>query len=107
MRSSTLPWPISSLKLILGILLPSSLSFFHYFFVTLALSLSPFSSGGHKNVLVIKLSGSNSGIGLTTDGLSSCLDLMKTVGTLGYFFDGAPSEDPDDDPDSPPFVVSL
>ena len=67
--------------------------------MALALSLSPFSPGGSKNVLPIKLSGSNSGIGLATDGFSSCLD-MKTVGNLGAFFNGVPSEDPDDEQDS-------
>ena len=68
--------------------------------MTLVLSLSPFSSGGNKSVLPIKQPGSNSGIGLTTDGSSSCLDLMKTVGTLGDFSYGAASEDPGDEPDS-------
>ena len=107
MSSSTLPWPISSMKLIFEILLPSSLYISSTnIFVTLALSLSPFSCGS-KNVLPIKLSGSNSVIGLTTDGSSPCLVLMKTVRTFGDFFDGMPSEYPGHEPDSPPFVVSL
>ena len=106
MSPSSLLWPIASMKLILGILLPSSLSISStIFFVTLALSLSPFPSGGHKNVWPIN--GSYSGIGLTTDGSSSYPDLMKAVGTLGDFLNGVLSEDPDDEPDSTPFVVSL
>ena len=48
------------------------------------------------------MSGSNSAIGLTKDGSSSCLDLMKTLEALGDFFASVPSEDPGDDPDSPP-----
>ena len=73
------------MKLIFGILLPSAASISSTtFLVTLALNLSPFSCGGRRNVLPIKLSGLNSGMGLIMDGpASSCLDLMKTVGTLG------------------------
>ena len=42
------------------------------------------------------------------DGLaSSCLDLMKTVGTLGVLVGVEPSEDPIDVLDSPPSISSL
>ena len=54
MSSSTLPSPISSMKLIFGTLLPSAASISSTtFLVTLALSLSPFSCGGNKNVLLL------------------------------------------------------
>ena len=57
------------------------------FFATLALSLSLFSPGSSNYVLPIKSSGSNSDIGLMIDGsASSCLDLIKTVGTLQISF---------------------
>ena len=53
MSSSTLPSPISSLELIVGILLPSAASVSSTtFLVTLALSLSLFSCGGNKNSLL-------------------------------------------------------
>ena len=43
----------------------------------------------------MKLSGSNSAMGLIMDGpASSCLDLMKTVGTLGVLVGLEPSESP-------------
>ena len=97
------------MKLIFGILLPSAASISSTtFLVTLALNLSPFSCGGRRNVLPIKLSGSNSGMGLIMDGpASSCLDLMKTVGTLRVLVYLEPSEDPIDVPDSPPSISSL
>ena len=44
-----------------------------------SLCLSPFSSGGRRNVLPIRSLGSKVGIGLDPDGFSSSLDLMKTV----------------------------
>ena len=64
--------------------------------VTLALCLSPFSSGGSKKVLPMRSLGSNVGIGLYPDGFSSSLDLMKTVGTFGSGEEpyGYPSGDP-------------
>ena len=86
------------------------------FLVTLALCLSPFSSGGKRNVLPIRSARSKVGIGLDPDGFSSSLDLMKTVGV--FFFGEEPSEYPSGDPGvilssegsedgetSPPWVV--
>ena len=84
------------MKLIFGILFPSAASISSTtFLVTLALSLSPFSCGGRRNVLPIKLLGTNSGMFLIMDGpASSCLDLMKIVGTLGVLVGLEPSEAP-------------
>ena len=66
--------------------------------VTLALCLSPFSSGGSRKVLPMRLPGSNLGKGLDPDGFSSSLDLMKTVGAFcsGEEPYGAPSRDPEE-----------
>ena len=64
--------------------------------VTLALCLSPFSSGGSKKVLPMRSLGSNVGIGLDPDGFSSSLDLMKTVGAF------CSSEEPYGDPSGDP-----
>ena len=76
------------------------------FFVTLALRLSPFCCSGRKNVLPIKSSWSNSGIAWIIDrSASSCLDLIKTVGTFGICV-LEPSED-HIVPDSPPSMSSL
>ena len=53
------------------------------------------------NVLQVKLSGSNSGMGLIMGGPpSSFLDLMKTVGTLCVLVNLEPSEAPIDVPDA-------
>ena len=65
--------------------------------VTLALCLSPFSSGGSKKVIPMRSLGSNVGIGLDPDGFSSSLDLMKTVGA--FCFDEEPSGAPSGDPE--------
>ena len=47
-------------------------------------------------------------MGLIMDGpASSCLDLMKTGGTLGVLVSMEPSEAPIDVPDSPPAISSL
>ena len=47
-------------------------------------------------------------MGLIMDGpASSCLDLMKTVGTLGVLVDLEPSEAPIDTLDSLPSISSL
>ena len=67
------------------------------FLVTLALCLSPFSSGGKRNVQPIRSGGSKVGIGLDPDGFSSSLELMKTVEF--FFFGEEPSEGPSGDPD--------
>ena len=67
------------------------------FLVTLALCLSPFSSGGKRNVLPIRSAGSKVGIGLDPDGSSSSLDVMKTVGV--FCVDEKPSEGPSGDPE--------
>ena len=86
--------------------------------VTLALCLSPFSSGGSKRVLPIRSLGSKVGIGLDPDGFSSSLYLMKTVGVFccGEEPSGAPSGDPweilssegsEDAETSPPCGASL
>ena len=81
--SSTLPLPISKIKLMFSILWPLSWSIISTAcLVTLALCLSPFSSGGRRNVLPIRSHGSKVGIGLDPDGFSSSLDLMKTVGAF-------------------------
>ena len=63
--------------------------------VTLALCLSPFSSGGSKKVQSL---GSNVGIGLDPDGFFSSLSLMKTVGVFcsGEEPYDAPSGDPEE-----------
>ena len=61
------------------------------FLVTLALCLSPFSSGGKRNV------GPKVGIGLNPDGLSSSLDMMETVGV--FCFGEDPSDGPSGDPE--------
>ena len=65
--------------------------------VTLALHLSPFSSGGRKNVLPIKSLGSKVDIGLDPDGFSSSLDLMKTI--EAFCFGEEPSGYPSGDPE--------
>ena len=90
------------MKLIFGILLPSAASISPTTcYVTLALSLSPFSCGGRRNVLPIILSGSNSGMSLIMDGpASSCLDLMNAVGIYGVLVGLEPSEASIDAPDS-------
>ena len=49
------------------------------FLVTLSLCVSPFSSGGKRNVLPNRSAGSKVGISLDPDGFSSCLNLMKTI----------------------------
>ena len=67
------------------------------FLVTLALCLSPFSSGGKRNVLPIRSVGPKVGIGLNPDGLSSSLDMMETVG--GFCFGEDPSDGPSGDPE--------
>ena len=66
------------------------------FLVTLALSLSPFCSGGKRNILPIKSVGSKVGIGLDPDGFSSSLALIKTVGV--FYFGEEPSVGPSGDP---------
>ena len=66
------------------------------FLVTFALCLSPFSSGGKRNVLPMRSSGSKGGIDLDRDGLSSYPDLMNTV---GVFFTDDPSGYPTGDPE--------
>ena len=58
--------------------------------VTFALCLTPFDLGGKRNVIPMRSLGSKIGIGLDPDGLSSALDLMKTV---RVFFSEEPSED--------------
>ena len=88
------------------------------FLVTLALCLSPLSSGGKRNVLPVRSYGSKVVIGLDPDGFSSSLDLMKTVGVL--CFSEGPCECSSGDPDeilssegsenveiSPPCCASL
>ena len=96
--SSTLPFPISKIKLMFYILWPLSWSIISTTcLVTLALCLSPFSSGGSRKVLPIRSLGSNVGIGLDPDGFSSSLDLMKTIGA--FCSDGEPSGDPSGDPE--------
>ena len=96
--SSTLPLPISKIKLMFSILWPLSWSIIPTTcLVTLALCLSPFSSGGSTNVLPIRSLGSKAGIGLDPDGFSSSLDLMKTVGAFSS--GGEPSGDPRGDPE--------
>ena len=70
---------------------------FHNFSAILALCLSPFSSGGKRNVLPIRSAGSKVGIGLDPDGFASSLDLMKTVGV--FCFSEGPSEGPSGDPE--------
>ena len=73
---------------------------------------------GPKNALPTRLSGSNSGMGLDTDGLTSYLDLMKirggsdlvwgtTVDPIGDPSGLDPSEEPDDVSTSPPCDSSL
>ena len=63
MSSSTLPFPISRIKLMFSILCPLSWSMISTTcLVTLALCLSPFSSGGCKKVLPMRSLGSNVGI---------------------------------------------
>ena len=97
--SSTLLLPISKIKLIFSILWPFSWSIISTTcLVTLALCLSPFSSGGSKKVLPIRSLGTNVGIGLDPDGFSSSLDLMKTVGAFcsGEEPSGSPSGDPEE-----------
>ena len=59
---------------------------------TLALCLSPFSSGGSMNVLQIRSLGAKVGIALDPDGFSSSQDLLKTVGA--FWFVEQPSGDP-------------
>ena len=66
--------------------------------VTLALCLSPFSSGGSKKVLPMRSLWSNVGIGLDPDGFSSSLDLRKTVGASCSGIE--PSGDPSGDPEA-------
>ena len=97
------------MKLIFGIQLPSADSISSAtFLVTFALSLSPFSCGERRNVMPIKLSGSNSGMGLIMDAPAlSCIYLMKTVGTLGDLVGLEPSEVLTDVPDFPPSISSL
>ena len=83
MSSSTLPFPISRIKLMFSTLWPLSWSMISTTCqVTLALCLSPFSSGGSQKVLPMRSLGSNVGIGFDPDGFSSSLDLMKTVGAF-------------------------
>ena len=97
--SSTLPLPISKIKLMFPILWPLSWSIISSTcLVTLALCLSPFSSGGSRNVLPIRSLSSKVGIGLDPDGFSSSLDLMKTVGAFcpGKEPSGDPSGDPEE-----------
>ena len=55
------------------------------------------SLGGSKKVLPMRSLGSNVGIGLDPDGLSSSLDLMKTVGAFCSYEE--PSEDTGGDPE--------
>ena len=98
-NSSTLPFQISKIKLMFSTLLPLPQSIISTTcLVTLALCLSPFSSGGRRNVLPIRSLGSKLGIGLDPDGFSSPLDLMKTVGAFcfGYKPSGDPSGDPEE-----------
>ena len=81
--SSTLPLPISKIKLVFSILWPLSWSTISTTcLVTLALCPFPISSGGSRNVLPIWSLGSKVGIGLDPDGFSSSLDQMKTVGAF-------------------------
>ena len=97
-NSSTLPLPISKIKLMFSTLWPLSWSIISTTcLVTLALCLTPFSSGGRRNVLPIRSLGSKVGIGLDKDGFSSCLDLMKTVGA--FYFGEEPSGYPSGDPE--------
>ena len=49
------------------------------FLVTLSIYLSPFASGGKRNVLPDRSVGSKVGISLDPDGFSSSLDLMRTI----------------------------
>ena len=96
--SSTLPLPISKIKLMFSTLWPLSWSIISTTcLVTLALCLSPFSSGGSRNVLPIRSLGSKVGIGLDPDGFSSSLDLMRTVGA--FWSGGEPSGSPSADPE--------
>ena len=69
------------------------------FLITLALCLSPFFSGGKRNVLPIKSVRSKVGIGLDPDGFSTSLDLMKTVGVFCF------GEEPFDGPSGDPEVI--
>ena len=83
-NSSSLPLLISKIKIMFSTLWPLSWSIISTtFLVTLALCLSPFYSGGKRNVLLVKSVGSKVGIGLDPDGFTSSLDLMKTVGVFG------------------------
>ena len=92
-NSSTLPLPISKIKLMLCTLWPLSWSIISTTcLATLALWLYPFSLGGRRNVLPIRSLGSKVGIGLDPDGFPSSLDLMKTVGA--FWFGEEPSGDP-------------
>ena len=77
---STFPLTISRIKLIFYLLWPFSWSRISAtFLATLTLCLSPFSSGGKRNVFPMRPAGSKVGIGLDPDGFSLSLDLMKTV----------------------------
>ena len=87
--SSTLPLPISKIKLMFSILWPLSWSINSTTcLVTLALCLSPFSSGGSRNVLPIRSLGSKVGIGLDPDGLGAFVS--------GEEPSGSPSGDPEE-----------
>ena len=96
--SSTLPFPISKIKLKFSILWPLSWSIISTTcLVTLSLCLSPFYSGGSKKVLPIRSLGSKVGIGLDPDGFSSPLAPMKTIGA--FWTGEEPSGDPSGDPE--------
>ena len=83
--SSTSPLPISKMTLMFSTLWPLFWSMISTTcLVMLALCLSPFYSGGRRNVLPIKSLGSKVGIGLDPDGFSSSLDLMKTIGAFCF-----------------------
>ena len=117
--SSTLPLPISKIKLMFSTLWPLSWSIISTTcLVTLAQCLSLFSSGGRRNVQPIKPLGSKVGIGLDPDGFSLSLDLMKTVGAFCFAeepsgdLSGDPekmlsSEESEDTETSPPCSASL
>ena len=80
----TVQFPIANTKNIaeFGTRSPSAISMTTTtFLVTFALNLSILSQGGSRKVLPTR--SLNSGKGLLDNGPSSCLDLMKTVGTSG------------------------
>ena len=82
-NSSTLPLPISKIKLMFSTLCPLSWSIISTtYMVSLVLCLSSFTSGGRMNVLPIKSLGSKVGIGLDPDGFSSSLVLSASVSNL-------------------------